>query len=154
MVRCNKQDSRGNPDERKTFLLQRNNPAFVTSGREPDAARRPIVSTRCRSGTLRTHPFHSAALHRQRKPTMWILAEAPKGSNFFEAQSQAGNKVLLSDSCDTIIYARSQGSDGHRIVAQRGRDTFFLGPPVRGAETDMTPQMLELARKLQAVIPT
>ena len=85
---------------------------------------------------------------------MWILAEAPKGSNFFEAQSQAGNRVLISDSCDTVIYARSQGSDGHRIVAQRGRDTFFLGPSVRGAETDMTPQILELARQLQAVMPT
>jgi hypothetical protein len=76
---------------------------------------------------------------------MWILAEAPKGSNFYEAQSQAGNKVLISDSCETVIYARSQGSDGHRIVAQRGRETFFLGPPVRGAETDMTSQMLDLA---------
>jgi hypothetical protein len=101
-----------------------------------------------------THvPLHSAVLHRQRKLTMWILAEAPKGSNFFEAQSQAGNKVLISDSCDTVIYASSQGSDGHRIVAQRGRDTFFLGPSVRGAETDMTPQMLDLARQLQAVMP-
>jgi len=85
---------------------------------------------------------------------MWIFAEAPKGSNFYEAQSQAGNKVLISDSCETVIYARSQGSDGHRVVAQRGRETFYLGPPVRGAETDMTAQMLDLARQLQAVMPT
>jgi hypothetical protein len=40
------------------------------------------------------------------------------------------------------------------VVAQRGRETFYLGPPVRGAETDMTAQMLDLARQLQAVMPT
>jgi hypothetical protein len=85
---------------------------------------------------------------------MWILTEAPKGSNFYEALSQAGNKVLISDTCETVIYARSQGSDGHRVVAQRGRETFFLGPPVRGADTDMTAQMLDVARQLHAVIMT
>ena len=84
---------------------------------------------------------------------MWILTEAPRGSNFYEAQSLTGNKALISDTCETVIYARSQGADGHRIIAQRGRETFFVGPaPVRGVEADMTGQMMEIARKLGAVV--
>ncbi len=83
---------------------------------------------------------------------MWILTEAPRGSNYYEAQSTTGNKALISDSCETVIYARSQGADGYRIVAQRGRETFFMGPtPVRGVEVDMNAQMLEVARQLGAV---
>lgn len=84
---------------------------------------------------------------------MWILTEAPRGSNFYEAQSQTGNKALISDTCETVIYARSQGADGHRIVAQRGRETFFLGPPpVRGVEADMMAQLTQIARQLNAVV--
>ena len=84
---------------------------------------------------------------------MWILTEAPRGSNFYEAQSTTGNKALISDTCDTVIYARSQGADGYRIVAQRGRETFFMGPtPVRGVDVDMTAQMMALARQLGAIV--
>jgi hypothetical protein len=84
---------------------------------------------------------------------MWILTEAPRGSNFYEAQSTTGNKALISDTCETVIYARSQGADGYRIVAQRGRETFFMGPtPVRGVAVDMNAQMMELAQKLGAIV--
>lgn len=84
---------------------------------------------------------------------MWILTEAPRGSNFYEAQSTTGNKALISDTCETVIYARSQGADGYRIVAQRGRETFFMGPmPVRGVAVDMNAQMMELAQKLGAIM--
>ena len=84
---------------------------------------------------------------------MWILTEAPRGSNFYEAQSTTGNKALISDTCETVIYARSQGADGFRIVAQRGRETFLVGPtPVRGADVDVNAQMLEIARQLGAVV--
>ena len=84
---------------------------------------------------------------------MWILTEAPRGSNFYETQSTTGNKILISDTCETVIYSRSQGADGHRIVAHRGRETFFIGaPPVRGVETDMTAQLLAVAQKLNAVV--
>ena len=34
---------------------------------------------------------------------MWILTEAPRGSNFYEAASTTGNKALISDTCDTVI---------------------------------------------------
>jgi hypothetical protein len=84
---------------------------------------------------------------------MWMLTEAPKGSNCYEPQSLTGNKALISDTCETIIYARSQGADGHRVVAQRGREIFFMGPaPVRGVEADVNAQMLEIARQLGAVV--
>jgi hypothetical protein len=84
---------------------------------------------------------------------MWILTEAPRGSNFYEAQSPTGNKALISDTCETVIYARSQGADGYRLVAQRGRESFFIGPPpVRGAADDTDAKMTEVARQLGAVV--
>lgn len=84
---------------------------------------------------------------------MWILTEAPKSSNFYEAQSLTGNKALISDTCETVIYARSQGPEGHRIVAQRGREMFYIGPaPVRGVEADVNAQMLDIAKQLNAVV--
>ena len=84
---------------------------------------------------------------------MWILTEAPRGSNYFEPQSTIGNKALISDTCEIVIYARSQGADGFRLVAQRGRDSFFIGPaPARGAVDDTEARMMELARQLGAVI--
>ena len=84
---------------------------------------------------------------------MWILTEAPRGSNFYEAQSLTGNKALISDTCETVIYARSQGAEGHRIVAQRGRETFFIGPaPVHGISSDVSAQLMAIARQLGAVV--
>lgn len=83
---------------------------------------------------------------------MWILAEAPRGSNYYETQSQTGNKVLISDSCDTVIFARMQGSDGHQVVAQRGKEIFLIGPaPERGVVGDMSAQMQSIAKQLSAV---
>ena len=85
---------------------------------------------------------------------MWILTEAPKGSNFYEAESQTGNKALISDTCETVIFARSQGAEGHRIVALRGKETFYLSAaPVRGVDANLHAQMLDLARQLNAVVP-
>ena len=52
MVHCNKQNSRGNLFECKTFLLRRNKTAFVTFGRQRDAALRSIAWNPLRSGTL------------------------------------------------------------------------------------------------------
>jgi hypothetical protein len=84
---------------------------------------------------------------------MWILTEAPKGSAFHEAQSLTGNRTLISDTCDIVICARMQGMEGHRIVAMRGRETFLIGPaPVRGAESDINAQLLDVAKQLNAVI--
>lgn len=84
---------------------------------------------------------------------MWIMTVAPRGSNFYEAESLCGNKTLISDTCETVIFARSQGADGHQLVAQRGRDTFLVGPaPVRGVTSNMEAQMASLAKQLNAVM--
>jgi len=86
---------------------------------------------------------------------MWILTEAPKGSAFYDSQSLTGNKALISDTCDTVIYARMQGMDGHRIIAMRGRDTFLIGAPQpRGAEAEINAQLLDIARQLNAIVLT
>ncbi|MBC7483886.1 MAG: hypothetical protein H7337_18750, partial [Rhizobacter sp.] len=46
-----------------------------------------------------------------------------------------------------------QGADGYRVVAQRGRETFFIGPaPVRGQTADINAQMLSIAKQLQAAV--
>lgn len=86
---------------------------------------------------------------------MWILTEAPRGSAFYESQSATGNKALISDTCDTVIFARMQGAEGHRIVAMRGRESFLIGAaPVRGVETDVNAQLLDIARQLNAIVLT
>jgi len=86
---------------------------------------------------------------------MWILTEAPKGSAFYDSQSLTGNKALISDTCDTVIYARMQGMEGHRIIAMRGRDTFLIGATLpRGAEAQIDAQLLDIARQLNAVVLT
>jgi hypothetical protein len=86
---------------------------------------------------------------------MWILTEAPKGSMAYDPQSTTGNLALISDTCDTVIFARSQGMEGHRIVAMRGRDTFLIGPaPEPGVAVDLRAQMLDVAKQLHALIVT
>ena len=86
---------------------------------------------------------------------MWILTEAPKGSAFYDSQSLTGNKALISDTCDTVIYARMQGMEGHRIVAMRGRESFLIGAALaRGSETDINAQLLDIARQLNAIVLT
>jgi hypothetical protein len=86
---------------------------------------------------------------------MWIMTVAPRGSNFYEADSLCGNKTLISDTCETVIFARSQGMEGHRIVAMRGRDTFLIGPaPEPGVAVDLRAQMLDVAKQLHALIVT
>jgi len=84
---------------------------------------------------------------------MWILTEAPKGSAFYDSQSLTGNKALISDTCETVIYARMQGSEGYRIVAMRGRESFLIGSaPVRGVTVDLNAQLLDIARQLNAIV--
>lgn len=86
---------------------------------------------------------------------MWILTEAPKGSAFYDSQSLTGNKALISDTCDTVIYARMQGMEGHRIVAMRGRESFLIGAALpRGAEAGIDAQLLDIAKQLGAIVLT
>ena len=84
---------------------------------------------------------------------MWMVVEAPRSSNFFETDSPTRNRVLINDSSDLVIYARSQGADGFRIIGQRGKETFMIGAaPVRGVAGDVTKDLLDLATKLGAIV--
>lgn len=62
---------------------------------------------------------------------MWMLTEAPRGSSYYEARSTTGNKVPISDTCETVPIGTA---------------------PTRGIEVDMTAKMLDIARPLGAVV--
>ena len=84
---------------------------------------------------------------------MWMVVEAPRSSNFFENESPTGNRVLINDTSDLVIYARSQGADGFRLIGQRGKETFMVGPaPVRGVPGDMAGALMDLAKQLGAIV--
>jgi len=84
---------------------------------------------------------------------MWMLVEAPKSSNFFETDSPTGNRILVCDTSEIVIYARSLGPEGFRIIGQRGKETFMVGPaPVRGVAADVGAQLLDIAKQLSAIV--
>ncbi len=56
---------------------------------------------------------------------MWFLVSVVKGSKHFESESQVGNRVLISDTTDMTISARSTG-DGYRFEARKGTETFII----------------------------
>lgn len=56
---------------------------------------------------------------------MWLLVSVVKGSKHFEAESQVGNRVLISDTTDMTISARSTGS-GYRFEARKGTESFVV----------------------------
>lgn len=86
---------------------------------------------------------------------MWMLVEAPRSSNFFENESPTGNRILINDSSDLVIYARSLGADGFRIIGQRGKETFMIGPmPTRGVTANVTGHLMDIAKQLDAIIMT
>jgi hypothetical protein len=84
---------------------------------------------------------------------MWMLVEAPRSSNFFENESPTGNRILINDSSDLVIYARSLGADGFRIIGQRGKETFMIGAmPTRGVAANVTGHLMDIAKQLGAII--
>lgn len=56
---------------------------------------------------------------------MWFLVSVVKGSKHFESESQVGNRVLISDTTDMTISARSTG-DGYRFEARKGTESFII----------------------------
>jgi len=57
---------------------------------------------------------------------MWFLVQVVKGSKYFEADSQIGNRVMISDTSDMVISGRSMGAEGYRFEARKGNDSFVL----------------------------
>lgn len=56
---------------------------------------------------------------------MWFLVHVVKGSKHYEAESQIGNRVLISDTTEMTISGRSMG-DGYRFEARKGTETFVI----------------------------
>lgn len=68
---------------------------------------------------------------------MWFLVQVVKGNRYFEAESQVGNQVLISDTSEMVIAGRAMGTEGYRFEARRGNETFiireFRGPQAAGS---------------------
>ena len=58
---------------------------------------------------------------------MWFLVQVVKGSKHYEPDSQVGNRVLISDTTEMVVSARSMGEDGYRFEARRGSESFIMG---------------------------
>ena len=57
---------------------------------------------------------------------MWFLVQVVKGSKHFEAESQIGNRVMISDTSEMVISGRSMGAEGYRFEARKGNESFVL----------------------------
>jgi hypothetical protein len=86
---------------------------------------------------------------------MWILVRVIKGSKYFEADTQVDNHVLLCDSSEMVISARSTGDGAYRFEARRGNENFivaeFTGSEAKGS---LTSKFFDLAAKIGAVSVT
>jgi hypothetical protein len=58
--------------------------------------------------------------------SMWFLVRVVKGSKHFEPDSRVGNQVLISDTTDMVISARTTGADDYRFEMRKGLDTFVI----------------------------
>lgn len=65
---------------------------------------------------------------------MWFLVQVVKGSKHYEAESQVGNQVLISDTTEMVISARAMGTEGYRFEARKGNETFVIRD-FKGAQT-------------------
>ena len=57
---------------------------------------------------------------------MWFLVQVVKGSKHYEAESQVGNHVLISDTTEMVISGRAMGTEGYRFEARKGNETFIV----------------------------
>jgi hypothetical protein len=84
---------------------------------------------------------------------MWILASVVKGSRHFETDSPIGNRVLISDTSETVISGRASHHEGYRFEARMGNESFIVRDFV-GAQTPamLATQFLAMAQQMGAVI--
>ena len=57
---------------------------------------------------------------------MWFLVEVVKGNKYYEAESQVGNRVLISDTTEMVISGRSMGTESFRFEARKGNESFVV----------------------------
>jgi len=82
---------------------------------------------------------------------MWLLVQVVKGSKYYDAESQVGNRVLISDSSDMVISGRSMGADGYRFEVRKGSESFVVSEFRSGQSAGaVTEGFMALARQLGA----
>jgi hypothetical protein len=85
---------------------------------------------------------------------MWFLVQVVKGSKHYEPDSQVGNRVLISDTTEMVISARSMGEDGYRFEARRGSDSFVMGSfAAKVTRETIAARFTTLALQMGAVVP-
>jgi hypothetical protein len=86
---------------------------------------------------------------------MWFLVQVVKGSKHYEAESQVGNHVLISDTTEMVISGRAMGSEGYRFEARKGNEAFiirdFQGPQPAGT---VASKFTALAKQIGALAIT
>jgi hypothetical protein len=84
---------------------------------------------------------------------MWLVVNVVKGSKHFEAESQVGNRVLISDTTDMTISGRSMGGEGYRFEARKGNETFIVRE-FQGAQPvgTVAGEFTALAKQMGAVV--
>jgi len=84
---------------------------------------------------------------------MWFLVQVVKGNKHYEADSQIGNRVLISDTTDMVISGRSMGSDGYRFEVRKGNESFvardFAGTQAPGF---LAAKFMSLAQQIGATV--
>jgi len=84
---------------------------------------------------------------------MWFLVQVVKGNKHYEADSQIGNRVLISDTTDMVISGRSMGGDGYRFEVRKGNESFvardFAGPQAPGF---LAAKFISLAQQIGATV--
>jgi len=84
---------------------------------------------------------------------MWFLVQVVKGSKYFEAESQVGNRVMISDTSEMVISGHSMGPDGYRFEARKGNDTFVLQDFPRAQSAGVLAARFEsLAQQIGALV--
>jgi hypothetical protein len=83
---------------------------------------------------------------------MWFLVQVVKGSKHYEAESQVGNHVLISDTTEMVISGRAMGTDGYRFEARKGNETFIVRD-FRGVQPagSLASKFMALARHMGAL---
>ena len=82
---------------------------------------------------------------------MWLLVSVVKGNKYYDPESQVGNRVLISDSNDTVISGRTMGMDGYRFEVRKGNESFVVTDFAAGQPAGLLAQkFLALAKQLGA----
>ena len=83
---------------------------------------------------------------------MWIVVQVVKGSKHFEAESRVANHVLICDTSDMVISARSNGDNAYRFEARKGNENFVIAD-FNGAEVkaSLVDKFFELAKSMGAI---